>query len=473
MSIQTTDVAFRKSAFITNTISNGGRKGQTLVISGSRHSLFPRVTKEERTDGVTRYRKEFWCNDNADDDVAYDLLVFLESPSNGGDRFAIGEGTQINTQGDIATLPPDWLGVGTLETALIGAEDEVELSMESDDFVFLNGGYLHLSNKFDTGQTVDTDVDIGDSVTYAAATWSKIASTDDIVYPNGLYVGSDTVMTTKVTTNEEWLLLEDYLYTDEDIGDGNGINATPALTNLLHGTNGICSQSSKLPVVTATCGGTSRTVNVDVDGVCSGYCSAGELNMDDGTWTTDITWTTAPDNVTDITIVYRENCFSYTGNVATVHLDGQVANAYLTANSYGSGCIYSSEVKPTSEDWTEVSVAGTYDEGAYPLVLYNDGAERDSWTVTFTSATAFTCSGALEGSVGAGSISVDFSPTNSNTGQPYFTVDKDGWGGTWVSGDTVTFTTSPSSLPVWWREIVPVLTAQVSDNLSVLGYYCE
>jgi hypothetical protein len=473
MSVQASDIKFRKSVVVTDTTANGGRKGQVEVVSGARHNLFPRVSKAERTAGVTRYRKEFWCNESAADYVAYDVLVFLEFPSNGGDRFAIGKGSQIDTQSNIVASPLDWVGCGSLEVALSGGETEVQLAMEGTDFAFLNGGYLHLTNKFDTGQTVDADVDVGDSVTYSGGTWSKIASTDDIVYPNGLCVGSTVIMTTKDATHEEWLSLKDYLYSDEDIGDGNGANVTPALTNLLHGTNGICSQSGKLPVVTAVCGGSSRTINIASDGTCSGYCSAGELNMADGTWTADITWTSAPDNLVDITITYRENCFKYTGNVATVYLDEQVANAYLTANSYGSGCLFSSEVKPTSESWAESSVAGTYDEATYPLVLYNDGAERDSWTLTFTSAMAFTCSGANEGSVGSGSISADFSPTNPNTSQPYFTIDKDGWGGSWLSGNTITFTTNPSAIPIWWREIVPSATAQESNNLTVLGFYCE
>ena len=473
MSVQSSDIKFKKSVIVTDTSANGGRKGQAEVISGARHNLFPRVSKAERTAGITRYRKEFWCNENADDDIAYSLMVFKEFPSNGGDRFAIGEGIQIDTQGDIASLPPDWLGSGSLETALFGGETQVDLAMEADDFVFPNNGYLHLTNKFDTGQVVDADVDIGDSVTFAGGTWSKIAVTDDIIYPNGLYVGSSVVMTAHPTTNEEWLQLKNYLYTDEDIGDGDGGDTDPSLTTLGHAVNGICAQKDKLPIVTATCGAVSRTVNVAADGSCSGYCSAGQLNMADGTWTADITWTTAPDAATDVLITYRENCFIYAGNVVTVYLEDQVGNAYTTAKSYGAGCLAVDEVKPALSNWAEVSVAGTYDESLYPLVMFNDGTERDNWTITFTSATAFTCSGANEGSVGTGSVSVSFSPINPNTGQPYFTVNKDGWGGVWAIGETITFITDPSAFPIWWREVVPPATAQESDNLTVLGFYCE
>ena len=479
MSVQASDIKFRKSEIVTDTSANGGRKGQVEVVSGARHNLFKRVSKANRTSGVTKYKKEFWCNENPDDDVAFDLMAYLEFPSNGGDRFAIKEGTQVDTQGDIApdppdpTLPVDWLGVGKLETALSGGELQVNLTMEDDDFVFPNDGYLHLTNKFETGQTIDADVGVGDSVEFSGGTWSKIAATDDIVYPNGLYVGDNVVMTTKDTTKEEWPKLKNYLYENEDIGDGNGADTSPVLSTLIHKTNGICAQVDKLPVVKATCGGVERTVNVAADGSCSGYCSAGQLNMAAGTWTAEIIWTTAPDNLTDILITYRENCFKYTGNVVTVYLENQVANAYTTAKSYGAGCIQTAEVKPLSSDWTEVSVAGTYDEVGYPLILHNDGAERDSWTITFTSPTAFTCSGAKEGSVGSGVITSDFSPTNPNTGQPYFTIDKNGWGGTWAIGETISFITDPSALPIWWKEIVPPATAQEPDNLTVLGFYCE
>lgn len=473
MSVQASDIVLRKSAFVTDTAANGGRKSQVVVVSGARHNLFPRVAKADRVAGITRYRKEFWCNDNASDDVAYGVLLFLEFPSNGGDRFAVKEGSQINVQGDISSVVSDWLGIGSLSIALSGGETQVALAMEGSDFTFLNGGYLHISNKFDVSQTVDSDVGIGDSVTYGGGTWSKISATDDIVYPNGLYVGNDAVMTTKVTTNEEWPQLKDYLYEDEDIGDGNGSLVAPVLSTLVHNTNGICIQAGKLPVVTATCGASTRTVNVAEDGTCSGYCSAGELNVANGTWTTDITWTSAPDNGTDITITYRENCFIFAGNTATVYLEDQVANAYTTAKSYGAGCLYSAEITPSSESWTETSVGGTYNETTYPVVLYNDGAERDSWTITFTGATTFTCSGVNEGSVGVGGVSSDFSPINPDTSQPYFTIDKNGWGGSWLSGDTITFTTDPSAFPIWWREIVPSSTAAESDNLVVLGYYCE
>jgi hypothetical protein len=477
MSVTASDISFKKSAVVTDTTSNGGRKGQITVVSGARHNLFPRVTKAERTAGVTRYRKEFWLNDNASDETAYDTLLYLEFPSNGGDRFYIGLGSHTNTQAAIVVenTAPAWLGVGSLQAALSGGETTVALTMENDDFEFPNGGYLHISDKFKTGQTKDSDVSIGDSVEYSGGTWSKITSTTDIDYPKGIYVGSNVVMTIEGATSEEWLEIADNLYEDEVIGTGSTGDQTPALATLTNKANGVCGQPTLLPVVTATVGSVEKTVNVAADGSCSGYCSAGTLNMDTGVWTVDITWTVAPDNGTDITITYRELPYSYSGNTVTVELESgtTVANAYTTAKTYGAGCINAEDVECETTTWTETSSSGTYDESTYPVIMFNDGTEYDFWTVTFTSAVAFNCSGSNEGSVGAGVVSSDFSPTNPETGQPYFTIDKDGWGGTWTSGDTVTFYTNPSAAPIWIKEVVPSSTAALSNNLTVLGYYTE
>lgn len=473
MSVSASDIKFKKSVIVTDTSANGGRKSTVEVQSGVRHNLFPRVTKGERENGVTRYRKEFWANENADDDIAYGTLIFLGQPSNAGDRFYLGEGEQADTQGDLEDYDPLWMGVGQLNAVLSGGETSVQLAMENNDFQFPNDGYLHLTDMFSTGQTIDSGVNIGDSVEYSGGTWSAISPTTEIVYPKGRYIRSNTVKTIQATTKEEWLAISENKYTDEDIGDGDGADTSPALTTLVHNTNGICRQPGKLPVVTATCGATGRTVNVAADGTCSGYCSAGELNMVTGVWTTDITWSTAPDNATDILCTYYENAFSYSGNVATVSLAEQVANAYGTTNSYGAGCIDAGDVEPSSEDWAETTTSGTYDETTYPLILFNDGTDEDSWTITFTSATAFTCSGANAGSVGTGGITADFSPTNPDTGQPYFTLDKDGWGGTWANGETVTFKTHPAAVPIWMKEVVPASTTQEPYNLVDVDWYCE
>lgn len=473
MAVTVADVVFRKSLTVTDTASNGGRKGQSLVVSGLKHSLFPRITNAERVAGKTRYRKQFWSNENSGDDTAHDVLIFFEFPSNAGDRFYMALGTQLDAQGNVvADSDLLWVGTGTLDTALSGSETEVDVLMENDDFDFIPGSILHLTEKFMTGQTVDSDVNIGDSVTYGGGTWSKIASQTDIAYPDGIFVGGTTVMSEQGSDDEEFLVIQD-VFADEDIGDGDGADTSPVLTNLVNGANGIMTQAQYLPVIKATCGSTERTVNIAADGSASGYCSAGQLNMADGTWTTDITWTTAPDNSTDIFATYYEYPWSYVGNVATVKLEsGQsVAGTYATANAYVGCCIAAGDIVATLTDWVETSGSGTYDETTYPITMPNI-CEEETWTIEFDSPTAVRITGTFLGQVGTGNISNNISITNPNGGV-YFTLDKDGWAGTWADGDTVVFKTHPAAVPIWMKEIVPAGAAAADRNLVVNGWYTE
>jgi hypothetical protein len=484
MTVSAVDIKFRKSVVQTDTDVNGGRKGMVEVVSGARHALFPRVTKSQREAGLIRYRKQFYSNENPDDESAYGVLIYLMRPSNADDRFYLAKGTQRDIQSqfqrktDVDTYASTrfartWTGCGQLETPLAGGELQVSLAMESNDFQFPNDGYLYLSDNSMVSQTIDTDVNVGDSVYYSAGSWSKIAHSANITYPYGWCVAADEVLTIQDSTNEEFLRIAKNQYGGEILGSGDGSNLTPVLATLLNNTNGICRQSELLPVVMTTCGGITRTVNVAATGLCTGDCTGGQLNMETGAWTTPITWTTAPDNLTDITITYCERAFSYTGNVATVELAEQVANIYTVVDTYGSGCIYEDEVQCSFDNWAENSVGGTYDETTYPPTLFNDGTVEDDWTLIFTNSSNFSVSGAYYGSAGTGSVGVNFSPVNSDTGEPYFTILAAGWGGTWASGDSLTFTTHPAVVPVLLEEEVPAGTAQESNNLVPIGSYTE
>jgi len=484
MSVTSADIKFRKSVVQTDTDTNGGRKGIAQVVSGARHALFPRVTKSQRENGLIRYRKQFYCNENASDQTAYGVLIYLMRPSSAEDRFYLAKGTQLDTQGqfkrktsvsEYATSRYDrvWTGCGELAVALTGGEASVQLTMESDDFQFPNGGYLYLSENTMTSQTVDSDVVVGNSVEYSGGSWSKIAHSNDITYPKGWFLGDSSVLSIEEGANEEFLQLADNATTGEVIGTGDGTATAPALSTLTNNTNGICRQPEKLPVIKATCDGTERTVNVAADGSCSGYCSAGQLNMATGAWTTNITWNTAPDDTENITANYHENCYSYSGSTVTVELSGQVAGAFDVASTFGSGCIYMDEVACAFSNWDITSTSGTYDDTTYPLVLHNKGTVQEDWVLSFTSSTNFSVSGGFYGTIGTGSIGSTFAPINPDTGVAYFTLNTAGWGGTWANGDTVSFTTSPSALPILLEEEVPTGTTQEPNNLLALGSYTE
>ena len=482
MSVAITDMKFRKPVTVSDTATNGGRKGTIEVLTGVRHNLFPRVTKAERTSGITRYRKEFFSNENSSNEVAYASLLFIEAPSNAGDRYYIAKGTHISTQADIVASPPMWTGVGTLASDGnlngLGGEYAVKVVMEATDYQFPNGGTLHITNKVKLNQPISTTtaVNIGDSVQYdsTSARWSKISYTSNITYPKGLYMGSNKVMTIEDTTYEDFLVIADNLYSDEEIGTQAGSINAVSLTTLVHASKGICTQVGKLPVVTATCGGTAQTVNIAADGSASGYCSAGQLNMINGVWITPISWTVAPDSGSVIRITYHENCFSYSGNTVTIQLNEAVPHAYATGNTFVGGCVDGGDMAPWVAPPTIVSSSGVFNAtGNNPPQLNNLGTIEDDITVTFSSATNFAVSGVNAGNMGTGTITTDFSYNNPATGVPYIKLLAASWGGTFAAGNTVKFTTRSSSVPIWFKEVVPANITPESYNLLPLGWYCE
>lgn len=91
---------------------------------------------------------------------------------------------------------------------------------------------------------------------------------------------------------------------------------------------------------------------------------------------------------------------------------------------------------------TAVTTLGTIASGSI-AVTDTAGPINDTWTVVFSSATAFDVYGLITGHVGAGTTSADFEPDNG--GNPYFSIDGTGtpfFTGTWAADESYTFTTT-------------------------------
>lgn len=209
MAVLTAEMKLKKALANLDGNSNGGLLGLSVITSGVRHGMFPRVTRAERTAGVTRYRKVFLKNDNNSLETAFGALFYLTFPSPAGDRFYIGAGTQADTQQTMLASPPAWCGCGTLAANVSAGATSIQLTMESNDYVFPQDGWLHLSSNYLTGQTAAAGVTPGASVTDNAGTWEAAGHGGDTVYPNGIWLGDGKVATDNGTGHEEWLKIAD------------------------------------------------------------------------------------------------------------------------------------------------------------------------------------------------------------------------------------------------------------------------
>lgn len=160
---------------------------------------------------------------------------------------------------------------------------------------------------------------------------------------------------------------------------------------------------------------------------------------------------------------------SYTGDIATVMFTPALANAYLAANTRVAAVYSPATIAGAISSWVETSGSGTYNEATHPVQVDHIGGIHQAWTVTFTSAVNFTVTGSTVGSVGSGNTSSNFAPTNSNFSKPYFTLLAAGFGGTWATGNTITFTTSPAAVAIWEKRIVPAGASSLSGNKVIIG----
>lgn len=160
---------------------------------------------------------------------------------------------------------------------------------------------------------------------------------------------------------------------------------------------------------------------------------------------------------------------SVAGDVVTITLAAGLANGYSASNTRVASVMAAGDVIGAVSGWAETSAAGTYDEATYPVVVDSIGGVQDTFTLTFTSATAFNIAGAAEGSLGSGTISGDTAPNNATFGKPYWTLQSEGFGGTWATGDTIVFTTSPAAAPVWVRQVVPAGADSISVNVPFVA----
>ncbi len=163
---------------------------------------------------------------------------------------------------------------------------------------------------------------------------------------------------------------------------------------------------------------------------------------------------------------------SSAGNKMTITVDETIANSYTAdvsptpTSPRVSSAIPASDIETSVTTPVVTSVSGTFDvsSSGSDIELDNIGTVDEDWTITFTDPTNYTLSGDSLGTIGAGTIGSDYSPNNSDFTKPYFTIESASWGGSWLAGDTVTFTTHPAAYGIGQKRVVPALSGSLANN---------
>lgn len=155
---------------------------------------------------------------------------------------------------------------------------------------------------------------------------------------------------------------------------------------------------------------------------------------------------------------------SVTGNLVTLHVESPIPNDYLSGTKVSS--VYeASDIVASAIGMSVSSSAGSIASPWNDHVIVNGiGAIEQNWTVTFVSATAFNITGDTVGAVGSGNITTPTAPTNPGLTQPFFRINSSLFTGTFVAGDSITFTTKPSATAIFLKRVIPAGTLAVSNN---------
>lgn len=203
----------------------------------------------------------------------------------------------------------------------------------------------------------------------------------------------------------------------------------------------------------------SASIQVATEGAALNYLRAGDLVR-----VSDKTGAASPGNE-EFRVV---QAVTYAGDVATVSLAEGLAYGYPSDGTVVSSVYQAGDVGATSTSPAVVSAGGTV--AADGVLGDSIGTVDQDWTLTFTSATAFTITGDTLGNVGSGNVTGGAAPANpSFPGRAYFSLPAGAFGGAFATGDTVTFTTRPAAIPVWYKQVVPAGAAAVSGNQVILA----
>jgi hypothetical protein len=117
-----------------------------------------------------------------------------------------------------------------------------------------------------------------------------------------------------------------------------------------------------------------------------------------------------------------------------------------------------------SDTITGSPAVANFNQLNYPIEVENRSAINERWVIVFTSSTAFNCIGKGLGLIASGDTLNDFAPINPNTGQPYFVIRKQGWGGGWNAGECVRLNTYSSFPPIVLARPVSAGHSQIEQD---------
>jgi hypothetical protein len=152
---------------------------------------------------------------------------------------------------------------------------------------------------------------------------------------------------------------------------------------------------------------------------------------------------------------------------APIHRDfpaGSFVSGVLPFNDLQAACPVFFDQTTWTNTWnntTAGNASASYNTINYPIQLTNADAVTERWALVYTSSSGGNIIGETLGVVGTFTNAGGASPTNPNTGQPYFTLLAAGFGTGWATNNAIRFNTTAAFAPVW---VARTILSGAADN---------
>jgi hypothetical protein len=144
-------------------------------------------------------------------------------------------------------------------------------------------------------------------------------------------------------------------------------------------------------------------------------------------------------------------------------LVGAIGRSYDPADAYISSALIFGDIGSrvhhlfSQSTWSSVwedarignNTTAQYNDLLYPIQVDNNNAIRERWAIIFTGSSTYNVVGEVSGQIAIGSTAASCAPINPITGEPYFTILKEGWGSGWGTNNVLRFNTDAAHAPIW------------------------
>ena len=161
---------------------------------------------------------------------------------------------------------------------------------------------------------------------------------------------------------------------------------------------------------------------------------------------------------------------SETGLEITITTVADITRGYTVAAHSRLSSIMEIGTVQTSSVAVGHTGGADYNHTGYAPLLDNIGTLEEQIVFTFADATNFTAVGDTLGSLGSGTVSADFTMTNTALSKPLAKMYAAGWSGlTIAAGDTFTLRLHPAAAPIWQKRQTPAGAASISySNVNLV-----